>query len=377
MIGKDVQEILSEHAQWLDSGETRGRRADLSGVELDGMCLAGANLSGASLRGASLRNADLSASVLTHADFSDANLHRANLKGANLLLTDFSGADLSQANLSETADAAGESLGHVRRGPRFAEADLSNCDLSRAYCEVSDFTGARLQGVSLQGAMMREAKLTGCDLSNLDLSHAELTDANLHGASLVGADLRRATLQRTHLRAADMTTADLRGADLRAADFSDARVDGIRYDRAAIYRGVRVATCYGSSLFRRYAQDQDYIEEIKQSQPAFYWLWLSLTDCGRSMIRVMLWSLGLSLVFGTAYFLLGQEHFAVANSDSMGWSIFTAFYYSVVTFTTLGYGDVTPATPLAAAIVMVEVVVGYLMLGILISILATKVARRS
>lgn len=80
---------------------------------------------------------------------------------------------------------------------------------------------------------------------------------------------------------------------------------------------------------------------------------------------------------GGIYFLLGEQSFTVSNRESLVWSLFTALYYSVVTFTTLGFGDVTPRTPLAAMFVMIEVIVGYVMLGILISILATKVARRS
>jgi len=52
-------------------------------------------------------------------------------------------------------------------------------------------------------------------------------------------------------------------------------------------------------------------------------------------------------------------------------------YYSVVTFTTLGFGDISPKTPLATFLVMIEVVLGYIMLGGLISILSAKLARRS
>jgi hypothetical protein len=52
-------------------------------------------------------------------------------------------------------------------------------------------------------------------------------------------------------------------------------------------------------------------------------------------------------------------------------------YYSVVTFTTLGFGDVIPNTIEASRWVMAEVIIGYIMLGGLISILANKLARRS
>jgi voltage-gated potassium channel Kch len=89
------------------------------------------------------------------------------------------------------------------------------------------------------------------------------------------------------------------------------------------------------------------------------------------------WSLALSIAFGLIYYTLGESSFHIGNEHGLKWNLFTTIYYSVVTFTTLGFGDITPSTPIAAGIVMVEVVIGYVMLGILISILATKVARRS
>ena len=55
----------------------------------------------------------------------------------------------------------------------------------------------------------------------------------------------------------------------------------------------------------------------------------------------------------------------------------TPFYYSIVTYTTLGFGDVIPQNKLGQCVVIMEVVAGYLTLGLLVSILANKVARRS
>ena len=51
--------------------------------------------------------------------------------------------------------------------------------------------------------------------------------------------------------------------------------------------------------------------------------------------------------------------------------------YSVVTFTTLGFGDIGAVTNWARLAVGVEVVLGYVMLGGLISIFANKLALRS
>ena len=55
----------------------------------------------------------------------------------------------------------------------------------------------------------------------------------------------------------------------------------------------------------------------------------------------------------------------------------SSFYYSVVTLTTLGYGDVLPASTAAQIVAMCEVAIGYVMLGGLLSIFANKMARRA
>jgi voltage-gated potassium channel Kch len=51
-------------------------------------------------------------------------------------------------------------------------------------------------------------------------------------------------------------------------------------------------------------------------------------------------------------------------------------YYSVVTLTTLGYGDIVPSSLTGQLIAMIEVITGYVMLGGLLSIFSNKMARR-
>ena len=51
-------------------------------------------------------------------------------------------------------------------------------------------------------------------------------------------------------------------------------------------------------------------------------------------------------------------------------------YYSFVTLTTVGYGDIVPATPVARIITICEVFIGYIMLGGLLSIFTNKMAKR-
>jgi uncharacterized protein YjbI with pentapeptide repeats len=372
-----IEAILQNHQRWLASAKTAGQRADFSGAQLDGYDFSNSDLSAALFRGASLNGANLQDAQLVHADFSDASLVGARLSGTNLLLSDFTGADLRKADLSSARAASDHDLGQTRRGPRFKDADLQEANLSQTYAYLSDFSGANLAKAKLHGALLAQANLAENNLSGINLSAANLTNANLQGSNFSNTNLTNTLLINANLKHSQLSHADISGANLQSANLANAKVDGILYNRKTKFRGIRVFSCYGSSRFKRFAQDQDYIEEFKEAHPFSYYVWAGLTDCGRSITRVVLWSLALVLVFGLVYFVIGEQAFALTNRETLQWNLFTTTYYSVVTFTTLGFGDITPRTPLAAGFVMLEVIVGYLMLGILISILATKVARRS
>ena len=104
-----------------------------------------------------------------------------------------------------------------------------------------------------------------------------------------------------------------------------------------------------------------------------FWLW-SLLDYGRSLVRTALGALAAAIGFGFIYRTWpGMLYHEYPTPDN--W--FTPFYYSIVTYTTLGFGDVIPKTLAGQIVVTIEVICGYLTLGLLISILANKVARRA
>ena len=119
---EQLNEILTKHAEWINSCGSKGVRADLSG----------ADLSGADLRGADLRGADLGGANLWYADLRDVNLRIANLWCANL-----SGANMKSANLS---------------GANLWNADLSGANLSDAYLKGACLWYADLSGTNLWNA---------------------------------------------------------------------------------------------------------------------------------------------------------------------------------------------------------------------------------
>jgi len=81
----------------------------------------------------------------------------------------------------------------------------------------------------------------------------------------------------------------------------------------------------------------------------------------------------LGMVWAFVYTLLGHTQpgaFRIPEEVMLGMgqgSQYTFFYYSFVTLTTLGYGDITPTTPFAQTLAWLEATIGQLYMAILIA----------
>lgn len=308
-----------------------------------------------------------------------------SLAGCELEDVDFSGLDLSKWDLS---------------GATLERCDFSNCRLNQASLAGTTLTdsildGAQIQGANLEGADLSGASLVRTSLSQSNLSRIEAYDANFDGAtmlavnlgganleesSLIGAQLVGAQLERCNLRGADLTDADLQLTHVRGACFDSCRVDGAlmhniyNYDKASWLRlDLRLVDFTGAYMLRSFILDQNYLEEFRTTNSAHavvYSIWRLTSDCGRSLAR---WGiLTLVLVASFAWML------SACNVDyGPHPTIISPLYMSVVTLTTLGYGDALPVSVPAQMVVMAEVVTGYLLLGGLLSILSNKMARRA
>jgi hypothetical protein len=80
----------------------------------------------------------------------------------------------------------------------------------------------------------------------------------------------------------------------------------------------------------------------------------------------VLWSLGFSL---TEYLLPDAFTHSAGTPDDAGSAY---LYYSFVTLTTLGYGDVTPVHPAARTLAYLEAVIGQLYLAVLVASLVGR-----
>lgn len=308
--------------------------------------LAGAELARALREGDARVGLDLSGCTLDGADLRGLSFFKANLSGASLRGADLSGAEMAGANLEgadlERAVLVGTGLGHARmQGVDAFEADFSDATLTG-----TDLTHATLHCARLEGARVREANLSHADLRAADLRNAQLSLTSVAGASFDDADLRGARLRAV----SGFESASWYGVDIRDINFA------------------------GAYRLRRHIVDENYLREFREGSllhHALYWLWWASSDCGRSLGRWMANILLVAVAFAGLFSLVGVQ------TGSHEPSALTFLYYSIVTLTSLGYGDIVPSSSLGQLLVVVEVCLGYMMLGGLISILANKMARRA
>jgi len=305
---------------------------------------------------------------LEDVDLSDADLVGANLAEANLGKADLFEAKLERANL-KMATLSG--------------ADLSGAKMAGAALYKADLSGASLMGADLTGADLREANLSGADLRGADLTESQIEDSDLRAVNLSEAKLTGTTLSRSNLTGANLCHSDLTRAELIGLQYGSFR------SLKGHCRGIRgLDSCFGNALFVRDAKDQDYLDslehDISQTASPWYRRWRSfwfkawgLIDYGRSLARAGLYALLMASTFAVIYFLDMVFAWGLIDYSSSAQSWFSPFYYSIVTYSTLGFGDITPSHWVGEIIVVTEVLLGYVTLGLLLSILATKVARRS
>ena len=112
---------------------------------------------------------------------------------------------------------------------------------------------------------------------------------------------------------------------------------------------------------RRYLADRNYPAAVT------YGLWRLLAGYGESISHWVVSSLIVLLGFAILY----------RWSHSIGpihdW--FDYVYFSVITFTSLGYGDIHPTKVLGEMLASLEITGGLLMFGLFITILSSRLTR--
>ncbi len=269
---------------------------------------------------------------------------------------------------------------------------------------MSGFSLARenLSGLNL---VNRTSKL-GYQLTKSDFYHTNLENAHLFKLNLSGSSLMKANLSNANLH-----YANLEGCNLLGVNFSGAKIEHVQWGKKItqeyqakqaksvenkldlyqqaeeIYRNLR-QTAEQQGLFEsagRFFQ-KEMVMRRKQFTPYSGKRIVSkLVDLfcgyGESPLRVILFSIILIIIFATLYFFSGLSFSGDTlgfNPDASLWentkSYFSSLYFSVVTFTTLGYGDLVPIG-IARAFAALEAFLGSFTLALFVVVFVKKMTR--
>jgi hypothetical protein len=260
----------------------------------------------------------------------------------------------------------------------FMGADLEHAELDFAHLEGANFNNAILKGASLyearlQGAHLHRAHLEGVNLRFAHLESAGFSLAHLEGAQLIAAQMANALLQAATVDGSTLIwkcEVNRRSSKQDGTDFS-----GVGLNNARIDPGTKQLLEYN---IRRMNWEDWYKQHLFLTWPVrLFW---SLSDYGLSTWRIIIWFFGLAAFFATIYANCacwwpgGIVSNLTVEPHSPIWHYFLLLllrpiYFSVVTMTTLGFGDMYANTQSiwGHVLLTVQVILGYVLLGALVT----------
>lgn len=263
-----------------------------------------------------------------------------------------------------------------------SNANLENINLvNNGSKEGFHLTNATLYKSNFKNAHCYKLNLSGSSLMKANFENANLHFANLRGCNLLGTNLVNAKLENVLW--------DDEIIQERQANEAISREEQIEYFQQAeeIYRNLRKTT-EEDGLFETagyFFQKEMQMRRKKLPQFCFRRIFSKIVDfsCGygERPLRIILLTSIVILIFACIFFFSGIFYndtvnvFSWQNSLHQNVYIFlNSLYFSIVTFTTTGYGDILPIgiTKVFAAM---EALLGGFILAIFVIVFVKKMTR--
>ena len=275
--------------------------------------------------------------VKTFKDINNFNLSQSNLENINLV-----------------------NSGH-HEGYKLNSCDFYKANLSHSHCFKVDFSGSSLMKANFEGANLHFANLQNCNLLGTNFEHARLENV------IWDKDI-------VQERKAKVTTNMAEKIDL--------------YQQSEeIYRNLR-RTCESDGLFETagwFFQKEMKMRRKQLPLFSFKRLISKLVELssgyGERPLRIILISAFVIALFTCIFFLTGLtygdetiqfSYHATLKENTL--DLLNSFYFSVVTFTTLGYGDILPIG-ISKLFAGMEALLGGFILALFVVVFVKKMTR--
>ncbi|MCA9030698.1 MAG: pentapeptide repeat-containing protein, partial [Planctomycetaceae bacterium] len=310
---------------------------------------------------------------------------------------------------------------------------MVSANLSKIILWDSILDNISASGATFAHATLSHVSIADSTLDNACFSNARITECVCNNSRFVNTNCHDARFMCCHLVACVFTDSLLTAAHFYGADISSAQFDRVIVDGATLFANANVADP-NDSRHLQYDKDTDFTAtpvssmrvhpavqaDLEYNVRRLYWRaalktrgWLSRTvwtwfwestDYGHSTGRIAQ-SFAVMTVFYSLIYLWGAvpaphwwpewatsapliQNLSSLNGDGSSSSNLAlpqwgpaiwwrSLYFSVVTTTTLGFGDISanPRNPFSYPVVCSQVVIGYLFLAMLITRLSVLMQR--
>ncbi|WP_085298960.1 ion channel [Cognaticolwellia mytili] len=275
--------------------------------------------------------------------------------------------------------------GGLTRGISLKHADLSYIDLVNHNNKIGyDFSYADFYRANLFGAHLFNIKLNKASLMKADLKNAKLNCANLKGTNLLGAKWKGCKIE--NIQIGRKLSQEYKAKNLLKKNKLEQAID--YFEQAEeIYRDLRKHSEQEGIfiLAGKFIQKELTMRRMQMPKYSMKRITSKLVDLfcgyGEDPLRIVGISILLILFCAILYTFTGLnyqgEHLAYdpikTPMDNFNFFL-SSLYYSVVTFTTLGYGDFTPVG-VSRAIAAIEAFTGSFTIALFVVVFVKKMTR--
>jgi hypothetical protein len=278
------------------------------------------------------------------------------------------------------------------------------------WFENCTLLGAKIDGVDMRETDLRNVDLRESRLNDVDARRADFRDANLEDGSFTMTDLRGANLVGTRLdqtvfsnvrvsRSTEFGTISVYEQRLKNTD-AEGEIE--RYAQAAVWHYREIQNLFETNALpvearAYYMREKDmrrriawHVGNYPRALKAEGARWV--TGYGMSPWRVLGTSLFVIVFSAIAFPTTGGLEESITRpggtEQTIQWDIdrsetgqyrllvfifLRSLYFSTITFTTLGYGDIQPVGNIARAIAGIESLAGSLLMALLVFVLSRRI----
>ncbi len=215
-------------------------------------------------------------------------------------------------------------------------AVLSTIHFEGANLKHANFTEGKILNCNFENAYLSHSELCISTINNCDFTEADLSGANLHGTKLIDCTFTNSSIKDVSL---DTTFVDEKthfGKTLKSETEGSFHLASVEYKQ--IKEMYKNSSLHSQADFYHY---KEMVAKRKSSSITSLKRWLNfffgdlLCKYGTSYTRVFSWCLIAVFAFAIGF----DNHGLGANGLVFENTFGDAVYFSLVTFTTLGYGD--------------------------------------